>query len=417
MNRNKPFLSESDLPLSGKEFRRYEYIWSAISLGSYALAIGLTLWNAWGALSWREALLILMIFIQVGLYAKPMLLDRKGYLTKGDLAVYFIGSIGIWVIELWLAPEFFWLGFMYMGQMFGMLPALPAILGTAFISLWMFFIIYWPKLGDISTGELFSFFAGTAMVLVFLAYINQLIRTSRERGRLIAELQAAQEELEAAREHEAELAVYRERERLARDLHDSLGHTLVALSVQLEAVQRLYHVDPERASAQVDELKALTRSSMEELRRTIAGLRSPGLGDRSLRGALQTICVDFGERTGIEITWRLEDCVDRLRPAHAETIWRVVQEALTNVEKHADAQYVQLTLICEQESVTLQVEDDGVGVPGDAEMAPDQFGLRGMRERVEGLGGSLNVLNTGSGTRIDVSLPVVFEPEQIPLVN
>jgi signal transduction histidine kinase len=156
---------------------------------------------------------------------------------------------------------------------------------------------------------------------------------------------------------------------------------------------------------------------MDELRRSIAGLRSPGLGDRSLRDALQTICVDFGERTGIEITWRLEDCVDRLRPAHAETIWRVVQEALTNVEKHADAQYVQLTLICEQESVTLQVEDDGVGVPGDAEMAPDQFGLRGMRERVEGLGGSLNVLNTGSGTRIDVSLPVVFELENIPLVN
>jgi len=417
MNRNKPFLSESDLPLSGKEFRRYEYIWSAISLGSYALAIGLTLWSNWGALGWQEALLIFLILVQVGLYAKPMLLDRKGYLTRGDLTIYFIGSIGIWMFELWLAPEFFWLGFMYMGQMFGMLPALPAILGTAFISLYMFFIIYWPMLGDISSGELFGFIAGTALVFVFLAYINQLIRTSRERGRLISELQAAQEELEAARQREAELAVLRERERLARDLHDSLGHTLVSLSVQLEAAQRLYRIDPEGASAQLDELKDLTRSSMDELRRSIAGLRSPGLGDRSLREAMQTVCVDFGERTGIETTSRFEDCVDRLRPAHAETIWRVAQEAFTNVEKHADAKRVQLALICEHESVTLQVEDDGVGVPGDAEMTPDQFGLRGMRERVEGLGGSLNIMNTGSGTRIEASLPVVFEPEQTLMDN
>ena len=406
MNRNKPFLSESDLPLSGKEFRRYEYIWSAISLGSYALAIGLTLWSSWGALGWQEALLIFLIFIQVGLYAKPMIIDRKGYLTRSDLAIYFIGSIGIWMFELWLAPEFFWLGFMFMGQMFGMLPALPAILGTALITLYMFFIIYWPKIGNISIGELFGFFAGTALVVVFLAYINQLIRASRERGKLIAELQDAQQELEATKERDAELAVLRERERLARDLHDSLGHTLVALSVQLEAIQRLYHIDPERASSQLDKLKELTRGSMAELRRSIAGLRSPGLGERDLQETLQELCVDFGARTGVEITCQIDDNVNRLRPAIAETIWRVAQEALTNVEKHANAGHVCLQATSEDRSVCLLIEDDGVGIPPDAENSPDRFGLRGMRERVEGLGGELKLVNTGCGTTVSAKLPV-----------
>ena len=96
--------------------------------------------------------------------------------------------------------------------------------------------------------------------MVLYLFIYAIIRTSRERAKLITKLETAQKELELARQRDTELATLQERERLARDLHDSLGHTLVALSVQLEAVQRLYKVDPERASAQVDELKTLTRA-------------------------------------------------------------------------------------------------------------------------------------------------------------
>src|SRR5262249_56005621 len=93
-------------------------------------------------------------------------------------------------------------------------------------------------------------------------YGRYVSHTSSERAGLIAELQAAQRALEVARQRDTELAALRERERLARDLHDSLGHALVALSVQLEAVQRLYTVDPARAPAHVSTMKDLPRASM-----------------------------------------------------------------------------------------------------------------------------------------------------------
>jgi signal transduction histidine kinase len=237
--------------------------------------------------------------------------------------------------------------------------------------------------------------------------MNHLTRTSQERGELIAELQAAKAELELAQRREAELAVLRERERLARDLHDSLGHTLVALSVQLEAIQRLYRVDPDQASAQVDEMKALTRSSMDALRRSLAGLRAPGLGDSALRPALQALCVDFGERTGIDVACQIDQAADRLRPALAETLWRVTQEALTNVEKHAQARQVGVILSCEPSSVLLEVTDDGVGLPPGAAEGLNRFGLRGMRERVEGLGGALTCRGTEEGTAVKARLPII----------
>src|SRR5262249_35162844 len=140
----------------------------------------------------------------------------------------------------------------------------------------------------------------TVCAIVF-SYARHIDQTSRERARLIAELQAAQRTLEVTRQRDAELAGLRERERLARDLHDSLGHALVGLCVQLEGVQRLYAVDPARASAHVDAMKDLTRASMAELRRALEGLRTPGLGDRSLRQALDALSREVGERTGMEV--------------------------------------------------------------------------------------------------------------------
>src|SRR5262249_2726286 len=139
------------------------------------------------------------------------------------------------------------------------------------------------------------------MLAVVFSYARHMGQTSRERAGLIAELQAAQHDLEVARQRDAELAALRERERLARDLHDSLGHALVALSVQLEAVQRLYAVDPARASAHVDAMKDLTRASMAELRRALEGLRTPGRGDRSLRQAPGALSRAGGERNGMEV--------------------------------------------------------------------------------------------------------------------
>jgi len=313
----------------------------------------------------------------------------------------------MWVLACRLNPYAWWLGFAYFGQMFGLLPIQAVVPGTALVTFLTTLIIFDWNITQIPLGAAIGFsFQWLGGMAIFL-FIYGIIRTSRERAKLITKLEAAQKELELARQRDSELAALRERERLARDLHDSLGHSLVALSVQLEAIQRLYKVDPEKASAQVDELKNLTRASMDDLRRSLAGLRAPGLGERQLREALQSLSVDVAQRAHLAITCHIHDDANQLSPAHAETIWRVAQEALTNIERHAAARNVDVHLDIESQYATLAVKDDGRGLPPDAENQPGHYGLRGMRERVEGLGGTLTLTGNGSGSRVDVKLPIL----------
>jgi len=324
------------------------------------------------------------------------------------LTAYFLGGLSLWLIMGRLQPDYWWLGMTYFGQMFGLLPPRATLVGTLVVNILVIQMITGWNPARITTGLILGFaFQWLGGMAVYL-FITNIVSTSQERGRLIAELKAAQSELQAAREKEGELAALRERERLARDLHDSLGHALVAMTVQLEAIQRLYRVDPERGSAQVDALKALTRRSMADLRRSLDGLRAPGLGDRPLSAALQMLSVETGQRAGLEIACQVPPEADALSPALAETLWRVAQESLTNIEKHARARRVSVRLDLQAGAATLRVTDDGVGLPPAAEDVQGHYGLRGMRERVEGLGGSLTLAApAGGGTVIEARLPVI----------
>ncbi len=394
-------------PLPRKQYRWYILFFNLLMLGSLGGALVLTLWTLPPGLSWRQIVTAVLLLVQIGAYLGMMrFVDWPP--AQRFVLLYFAVSLILWGIETWLTPAIWWLGFAYVGQMFGMLPLWGALTGTAAVFLVMYRVVFSPEMsGEVGWNWGYGMLAQWISIIVIFVFLNQLIRTSQERGQLIVELEAAQEELRAAQARDAELAVLRERERLARDLHDSLGHALVALSVQLEAVQRLYRVDPDRASDQVDEMKALTRSSMDALRRSIAGLRAPGLGDRDLRPALQALCVDFGQRVGLTVACELDGCADDLRPALTETIWRVAQEALTNVEKHARANQVTVRLNCEPEAVLLRVADDGVGLPEAPDSSPNHFGLRGMRERVTGFGGTLTLYNDG-GAVIEARLPLII---------
>jgi signal transduction histidine kinase len=240
-----------------------------------------------------------------------------------------------------------------------------------------------------------------------ILFMGRSVATSGERGQIILELAAAKRQLEAARDRELELAALRERERLARDLHDTLGHALVTLTVQLEAAQRLQTVDPARAAALLSEMQKLTRSSMEDLRRSLANLRTSGLEDRPLAESIRTLCSEAAKRLGVTIDCSLADGADALPLAVTEVLWRTAQEGLTNIERHAQAQHVQVTLTLEPKEVVMRVTDDGVGLPPAAEETPGHYGLRGLRERVEGLGGTLTATATGKGTILEARVPVI----------
>jgi signal transduction histidine kinase len=399
-------LSNSELPIPDQNFELYGRFWDVASLLIFSLAAAAVLITNANELTWREWTVAGLSIAQGLLYF--FCITRGGWpISRRNLALYFVGGVCMWGLACWLDPFTWWLGFTYFGQMFGLLPLQAVIPGTAIVTFLIALITSDWNLSQIPLGAAIGFtFQWLAGIALYL-FIFNIIRTSGERAKLITKLEAAQRELELARQRDTELATLRERERLARDLHDSLGHALVALSVQLEAIQRLYKVDPEKASAQVDELKHLTRASMDDLRRSLAGLRAPGLGERQLREALQSLSVDVAQRAHLAIACHIHDDANQLSLAHAETLWRVAQEALANIERHAAAHNVDLRLEIDAQHATLTIKDDGRGLPPDAENQPGHYGLRGMRERVEGLGGTLTLTGNGTGSRVDVKLPIL----------
>ncbi len=383
----------------------YGWFWTVVTALMFAWAYILAFDGA-KQYSWLVAGLLT---IQLVLYFRAIAFNHWP-IPNAWLAVYFIPGPILWGIVSWLDPDLWWMGMMYFGQMWGCLPPKAAIPGTAVVVTGVILSTYgWRTFEHIQPGEIIGFgFGWVGMVAVYL-WFTQVIRSSEERARLIRELEDVNRELVIAREREVDLAALRERERLARDLHDNLGHALSVMVVQLEAIQRLYRVDPERGSEHIDALKILTRQSMDDLRRSLDGLRTPGLGDRQLAEALQDAGVAVGQRAGIAVQCQVDPDVSALNPALAETVWRVTQEALTNVEKHAHARKADVIVHREPQRVRVTITDDGVGLPADAEERRGHYGLRGLRERVEGLGGTLTLTRLAPGSQVEATLPAYLE--------
>jgi signal transduction histidine kinase len=404
-------------PMAPRHFRLFIWAWHILYVGALLLLLLVALAADAAAKPWQAAALASTVLLQVALYFRYVMRLEMWPMPSKAAVVYFGGSMLLWLAQWQLDPRFLWVGWVLIGHMFGMLQPWYAIPGSALIAFSFFAAVRNWNIFEISLGEVFGWISS---VVLFL-YIYGLSRASIDRSQLVTELQVAQIELEAARHNDVELAALRERERLAREMHDGLGHALVALSVQLEAVQRLYRVDPARASAQMDALKDLTRASMEELRRSLAGLRAAGLAGQSLPQAITKLSAAYEARSGKVVACTIAGDVDHLPPAVSDVLWRVIQEALTNVEKHAHATRVTLDLAVTPQSVTLAICDDGVGLSAPAAAlaatptyAPGtRLGLLGMAERVEGVGGSLQIEpHTPHGLCVKTYVPLQGHPEQ-----
>ena len=396
-------------PLPTRQFRGFMLFWHIFLLGGFAVTLWIAAQKSPAPSAGRLALLAALVTVQAALYLLTFGQSHRRTVTGWWWLAYFAASLGLWAVEVTIEPCFEWLVGPYVGQMLGALSprySVPASLSILFGYLsWR---VGWEQLSHLSGWMLVGGGAMVASWMGLALFLHKLTVTSTERARLIEELEAARRELELARDRESELAVLRERERLARDLHDSLGHALVTLSIHLEALQRLYPTDPARAEALLGEMKGLTRASMEDLRRSLANLRAPGLGDRPLVATLRALADEVAARTGLAISVHLDAGADHLRPRLAEVLYRAGHEALANVEKHARAKQIHLRLELTPAWIELRVEDDGIGLPEHPESKPGHYGLRGLRERVEGLGGTL-ALGKGDagGTCLQARVPVV----------
>lgn len=248
----------------------------------------------------------------------------------------------------------------------------------------------------------------TGGYLFFAAFAHSLARADaarRESQALLDELQVAHRQLQEYATQVEELAVAEERNRLAREMHDTLGHRLTVAAVQLEGAQRLIPSDPERAAGMVGTVREQVREALSELRRVVAALRAPLEADLSLSHALSRLATGFQEATCITVHLMLPEEMPALPDAHRLALYRAAQEALTNVQRHAQAQDVWLQLTWQEGAVKLLVSDNGTGLSAGVEQTG--FGLRGLQERVALLGGELYLESRpGGGTQVSFYLPL-----------
>jgi signal transduction histidine kinase len=238
----------------------------------------------------------------------------------------------------------------------------------------------------------------TLLFLLVGYFINSLITEQRRQNH---KFEQANRQLALQAKALEALATSRERNRLARELHDTLAHSLSALAVQLEAVSALWDSNPQRSHDLMEQSLTTTRNGLNEARRAIQSLRITPLEDLGLLLALRNLAISSAERNGATIDIRMPKELPALGPEVEHGIYRIVEEALRNIEQHARASHVDLWLEQKDHLLSLTIHDNGHGFISDWADQEDRFGLRGMRERAEEIGGHLNIASQpGIGSTI-----------------
>jgi two-component system, NarL family, sensor kinase len=201
------------------------------------------------------------------------------------------------------------------------------------------------------------------------------------------------------------LGAVEERNRLAREIHDTLAQGLTATALQLESADALLDTGSEKVHESLRRALSLTRSNLEEARRSVLDLRAAPLEGRPLSGALKALVERWEAETGTAARYRAVNGSRPLPPRVEAALYRICQEALTNVSRHAGADRVSVQLVATPERVRLIVEDEGRGFDA-SEVPADRHGLVGMRERAGMLGGTLEVRSDPGGTRIEATVPL-----------
>jgi signal transduction histidine kinase/PAS domain-containing protein len=202
-------------------------------------------------------------------------------------------------------------------------------------------------------------------------------------------------------EHAEESAVAAERNRLARDLHDAVTQTLFSASLIAEVLPRLWERDAEEGRRRLQELRELTRGALAEMRTLLLELRPSALVEARLADLLRQLAESITGRARVQVDVRVEGECD-LEPEIKVALYRIAQEALNNVAKHAGATRAAVRLRCAPGQVNLDIQDDGIGFDLDG-IAPNSLGLGIMRERTEAIGAALTVdSRPGAGAQISV---------------
>jgi len=257
----------------------------------------------------------------------------------------------------------------------------------------------------------------TRMILLLLNSLNGQIFVSLTIGYVIVHLANAEKQqrqkLEIANrkllQHAIvleQLTISHERNRLARELHDTLAHTLSGTTVQLEASEALRSKDPAKSQQLVQQSLHRLRSGLTETRRALEALRASPLDDLGLLLALHQLIQDYRQRTGWDIELQLPERLPEISPTVEQTLYRCMQEALSNIDRHSAASKVDIAVMGTEQVICLSIRDNGRGFDVEkVNTVNNRFGIVGMRERVEALGGLLKIdSQIGDGATINIEM-------------
>ena len=234
-----------------------------------------------------------------------------------------------------------------------------------------------------------------------VSVFSELHRRARELERLNGELRRLSSSLIATQDQE--------RRRIARELHDGLGQDLIAAKIMLDVIEQQELSERPRKQAAAD-ASTLIEHAIQQVRSISHLLHPPMLDEVGLHSALQWYLEGVANRSGLETSIQVEPReFPRLAPEVETAVFRIVQEALTNVFRHSGARRGWVTLVKEQSQVLITVRDDGKGIPDHiVEFRPDSLGIGigGMRQRVKEFGGELRLQNTSPGTLVEVVIPI-----------
>ncbi|HEV7130079.1 MAG TPA: sensor histidine kinase [Ktedonobacterales bacterium] len=414
----------TELERAARQQYRIQVFWIGVTFADLLFC----LWAA-GArtpglyLTWRGAALLAVAALYA--YRMSQTLRRPGPVSATESPAQL--SIRVWVVTLILTLALFalhpmmgWMCYPLFGMAFMFeLPwaILPAALAYLFLPVTLLANGFETPRDLLNPVQALvwavSFPAYAALVYLPAKLMRDRLRRERnmaELQRVYHELEQAHQRLAASAEQERELAVLRERARLARDMHDTLGHALVLVAVKLEAVRRLREVDTGRAERELAATQQIVRDAMGELRASLADLRSPTFERESLGRMLGEHAHAAAQRAGWHVVYDLSADLATVDPAIREALLRVGAEALTNAERHAQAGTVTLTLQRDlDDAIVLRVADDGVGIstssraPAVPESDTDNpalgqhYGITGMRERITALGGHFSIASGATG--------------------
>lgn len=240
-------------------------------------------------------------------------------------------------------------------------------------------------------------------------YFTVILRDVTERVRAEEALRRSKEELQelGAAAHQAR---EQEKSRIARELHDELAQALTALQMDIAWCKERLPAGQDGLAKKLQRMETLLDTTVTATRRIAADLRPLMLDDLGLLPAVEWLVENFTQRTGVPCELAISTADFKLHDAHSSAVFRIVQEALANIAKHAQASSAKVAIEQDGSEVTISVRDDGLGFSPQDPRKPNSFGLMGLRERAYLLGGEAAIISVpGHGTRIEVRLPLTSQ--------